>query len=222
MVGRGHRGGRCGGRAAAPPDPPAPGASWPGHRPANRARRSGAGAGDGGRLGGVADRRGQPGPGKGAGRDGRRGRQLDRPAQGTQQRRLPGEHPGRVRRRLRRAVLQHGDRGAADPGGRPPGRAEAHQGPRRGDRGLQRRVRHLLRHRRRRVPGRLPGAALHVPRLAAARRDPPGPVRGPAGDAAGRVHARERRGCSAGSRSRPSPNRRWAAWSSGSSAWPCR
>ena len=55
-----------------------------------------------------------------------------------------------------------------------------------------------------------------------ARRDPPGPVRGPAGDAAGRVHDGERRGCSAGSRPRPSRNRRWAAWSSGSSAWPCR
>jgi hypothetical protein len=31
--------------------------------------------------------------------------------------------------RRRQAVLQHRDRGAADPGGCPPGRAEAHQGP---------------------------------------------------------------------------------------------
>ena len=85
----------------------------------DRARRPGTGAGDRGRLGGVADRRRQPRPGKGAGRRGRRGGQLDLPATGAQRRGLPGEHPGRFRRRLRRAVLQHGDRGAADPGGRP-------------------------------------------------------------------------------------------------------
>ena len=42
----------------------------------------------------------------------------------------------------------------------------------------ERLVRDLLRHRRRRVPGRLPGAAVHVRGLAAARRGPPGPVRG--------------------------------------------
>ncbi len=111
------------------------------------------GAGDRGRLDGVADRWRQPRPGKGAGRHGRRGGQLAGPAKGTGHRGLPGEHPGRLRRRLRRAVLQHGDRGAADPGGRPPGRAEAHQGPRRGDRGIERLVRPLLRHRRRGVPG---------------------------------------------------------------------
>ena len=198
------------------------GGSWPVRRPANRARRPATGAGDRGRLDGVADRWRQPRPGKGAGRHGRRGGQLARPAKGARQRGLPGEHPGRLRRRLRRAVLQHGDRGAADPGGRPPGRAAVHQGPRRGDRGIERLVRHLLRHRRRRVPGRLPGAVLQVRGLAAARRGPPGPVRGPGGDAAGWVHDGERRGCSAGSRPRPSRNQRWAAWYSGSSAWHCR
>ena len=153
VVGGGRRGGRCRGRAAAPPDPPASGHSWPVRRPADRARRPGTGAGDRGRLDGVADRWRQPRPGEGAGRHGRRGGQLARPAKGTRQRGLPGEHPGRLRRRLRRAVLQHGDRGAADPGGRPPGRAAVHQVPRRGDRGVERLVRHLLRHRRRRVPG---------------------------------------------------------------------
>ena len=188
MVGGGRRGGRCRGRPAAPPDPAAPGGSRLVRGPEIRARRPGTGAGGRGRLGGVADRGRQPRPGKGAGHHGRRGGQLARPAKGAKQGRLPGEHPGRLRRGLRRAVLQHGDRGAADPGGRPPGRAAAHQGPGRGDRGIERLVRHLLRHRRRRVPGRLQGAAVHVPGLAAARRGPPGPVRGPGGDAAGRVH----------------------------------
>ena len=164
VVGGGRRGGRCRGRAAAPPDPPARGRSRPVRRPANRARRLGIGAGDRGRLDGVADRWRQPRPGKGAGRHGRRGGQLARPAQGARQRGLSGEHPGRLRRRLRRAVLQHGDRGAADPGGRPPGRAEAHQGPRRGNRGIECLVRPLLRHRRRGVRGRLQSAALQVRR----------------------------------------------------------
>ena len=78
---------------------------------------------------------------------------------GARQRGLRGEHPVWLRRRLRRAVLQHADRGAADPGGRPAGRAAAHQGPRRDHRGIERLVRRLLRHRRRCVPGRLQGAA---------------------------------------------------------------
>ena len=89
--------------------------------------------------------------------------------EGARQRGFPGEHPGRLRRRLRRAVLQHGDRGDADPGGRPPRRAAARQGPGRGDRSLECLVRHLLRHRRCGVPGRLQGAAVHIPGLAAAR-----------------------------------------------------
>ena len=179
VVGRGRRGRRCRGRPAAPPDPAALGDSRPVRRPADRARRPGTGARDRGRLGGVADRGRQPRPGEGPGRHGRWGGQLDRPATRAQDRRLPGEHPGRLRRRLRRALFEHGDRGDADHGGRPPGRAEAHQGPRRADRGVERLVRHLLRHRRRRVPGRLQGAAVQVPRLAATRRDPPWPVRGP-------------------------------------------
>ena len=222
VVGGGHRGGRCRGRAAAPPDAPARADTRPVRRPENRARRHRTGSGDRRCLGGVADRRGQPGPGEGAGRHGRRGRHLVGPAKGARQRGLPGEHPGRLHRRLRWTVLQHGDRGDADPGGRPPWRATVLQGPCRGGRRIERLVRDLLRHRRRGVPGCLPGAALQLRRLAAPGRHPPWPVRGPPRHPAGGVHDAGVTAVRPPQAAEPSPNRPLAAWCSGSSGWRCR
>ena len=71
-----------------------------------------------------------------------------RPRQGRRR----GERPERLRRRLRRAVLEHRDRGDADPGGCPPRRSEIHQGACRRDRRFERLVRDLLRDRRRSLP----------------------------------------------------------------------
>ena len=98
------------------------------------------------------------GPGEGAGFHRRRGRQLDLPATGARRRELQGEHPVRFRRRVRRVVFQHGDRGDAAHGGCPPRRAAVRQGPGREHRGIKCLVRGLFRHRRLGVPGRLPGA----------------------------------------------------------------
>ena len=131
VVGGGHRGRRCRRRAVAPPDAPARGDSRPDPRSAGGARRPAVGAGDRGRLGGVADRRRQPGPGEGPGRPGRRRRQLDRPTTQAQPGRRAAVHLVRFRRRVRRAVLQHGDRGDVHPGARSPRWPPVRQGPRR-------------------------------------------------------------------------------------------
>ena len=183
-VGRhGGRGSR--GRPPAPVDPPSSQDPEPDRRPRARARRPPIGAGDRGRLGRVVDRRRQPGPGAGARVHGRRGRRVGLAATTARRRGRQGEHAGRVRRRLRRVVLQHGDRGHADLGGRPPGRTAHGQDAGRHDRLLQRLVRDLLRRRGRLLPRRLSGALVHVRGLAAAGRYRPGPVRGGGGDAAG-------------------------------------
>ena len=179
VVGGGHCGGRRCGRPAAAPHPSAGGGSRRVRRAACRARRPGVGAGNRGRLGGVADRWLQCRPGEGAEHRGRRGRQLDLPAKGGRHRGFPGEHAGGCRRHLCRGVLQPGGRGAADHGGRPSGRTAVLQGPRREHRGGERLVRDLLRNRRHRAPGRLPGAAVRVRGLAVARCHPSWPVRGP-------------------------------------------
>ena len=100
-------------------------------RSAGGARRPTVGAGDRGRLGGVADRRRQPGPGEGPGRPGRRRRQLDRPTTQAQPGRRAAVHLVGFRRRVRRAVLQHGDRGDVHPGARSPRWPSVCQGPRR-------------------------------------------------------------------------------------------
>ena len=112
-------GGWCRGRAASAGDPAARAHPWPDRRSAGRPGRTAAGAGDRGRLGGVADRRGQSRPGEGVGVHRWRRRHLGVPATQVQCRRLAGEHAGRLWRRLRRAVLQHGHRGHDHHGGRP-------------------------------------------------------------------------------------------------------
>ena len=72
----------------------------------------GVGARGRGGLDGVADRRREPGPEKALGSTAAAATACA--SKGARQGRLPGEHPGRLRWCLRRVVLQHGDRGAAD------------------------------------------------------------------------------------------------------------
>ena len=96
VVDRGHRGGRCRRRPAAPADPPARADPRADRRPAGGARRPEVGPGDRGRVGGVADRRRQPRPGEGTGLHRRRCRHLDVPAARARRRRRAGEHPAPV------------------------------------------------------------------------------------------------------------------------------
>ena len=160
VVGRRDRRGRSPCRSPPTVDPPARRDVRPDCRPARRTRRPTPGPRHRGRLGRLPHRRCQPGPGKGARLGRRRARHLDLSAPPIQRGGFPDHHTGRLRRRLRRTVLQHRHRGHDDHGDRPSRRPPVHQGPGQHDRLLERLVRALLRRRRHRLPGRLPGPAI--------------------------------------------------------------
>ena len=132
VVGGGHRGRPVSSSGCCVADAPARADTRADRRSAGGARRPAVGAGDRGRLGGVVDRRRQPGPGEGLWAPSAAAPAAGSPSDAeAQPRGRAAVHLVRLRRRVRRAVLQHGDRGDVHPGARSPRRPPVRQGPRR-------------------------------------------------------------------------------------------